>query len=78
MPFEPLPLSAAEHAWQVPVQLVLQQNPSTQKLLAQYALPEHADPLANLLMQLLGPELPSQNFVVWHVSSEDPAVTFEH
>jgi hypothetical protein len=44
VPFVPEPFLAVEHAWQVPLQALLQQTPSTQFPLVHSALIEHAAP----------------------------------
>lgn len=43
-------LSAAVHAWQLPVHAVLQQTPSAQNPLVHWLTPEHAMPLACLAL----------------------------
>jgi hypothetical protein len=46
VPSEPWPFFAAEHAWQNPVQVVLQQTPSTQLSPRQSQLRAHVPPFA--------------------------------
>jgi hypothetical protein len=47
------PVSAAEHAWQAPLQVVSQQKPSTQKPLAHWLDEAHAEPFAYLATHVL-------------------------
>jgi hypothetical protein len=73
VPFVPCPLRAAVHAWHVPPHAVLQQTPSTQKLL------KHSAPAAQVCaFSFLQVPIPSQVFVPTQFGeSSMPTPTFE-
>jgi hypothetical protein len=58
VPHVPLvpPVSAAEHAWHLPLHALLQQNPLTQLPIWHWLLVEHAVPFENFIVQTLLPQ----------------------
>jgi hypothetical protein len=70
VPSVPCPATVAEHAWHVPVHAVLQQTPSTQKLLKQLAAPGQETPSADLQFPF-----PSQD---WFVPEQVPTSSWSN
>jgi hypothetical protein len=73
-PSIPCPFTVVEQAWQSPVQAVLQQTPSTQKVLKQFALIEQMVPVSDLHAPTPSHDCDAPEQVP---TSSWPAVTFE-